>query len=35
MDICRMSLLEHGFTVNSEVSTAISMSPLNVNVNNS
>jgi len=35
MDRCRMSLLEHGFTVSSEVSTAISMSPLNVNVNNS
>ena len=35
MDRCRMSLLEHGFTVSSEVSTAISMSPLNVNMNNS
>ena len=35
MDRCRMALREQGFTVSSEVSTAISMSPLNVKVNNS
>lgn len=35
MDRCRMALREQGFTFSSEVSTAVSMSPLNVNVNNS
>jgi small-conductance mechanosensitive channel len=35
MDRCRIMLKEHGFTVSSEVSTAVTLSPINVTVDNS
>jgi len=35
MDRCRSALRENGFTISSDVSTAISMSPLNVSMDNS
>ena len=35
MDRCRTMLKEHGFTVSSDVSTAVTMSPLNVTMANS
>src|SRR6056297_851025 len=35
MDRCRTALRENGYTISSDVSTAISMSPLNVSMDNS